>query len=185
MKKNLVLILATLMCISLCACGGSESVSGDNTDKKTEEKEIEITMDNWQEYFEIKEDIIGTQIEKNAFDEIEKINIDYDVIFCLKEEYADKFISVDIALEYIPHNIVVKLFTYNYADDTIESVVTNESDPNPDEEKKTIEITNDKKRLLLSNAMYTETNGDIITFYGLTFPNLEVTRIQGTLTIKE
>ena len=62
MKKKLVLLLATLMCVSLCACGGSETSSGNNTDTKTEEnggslsqgeeKEVEITMDNWQEYFE-------------------------------------------------------------------------------------------------------------------------------------
>ena len=90
MKKKVVLILATLMCISLCACGGSEEISKDSTgikiennidvnkDTKTEEssntsllkKEIEITLDNWQEYFEEK-DVLG--VEYNAFDEIEDI----------------------------------------------------------------------------------------------------------------
>lgn len=37
MKKKFVLILATLMCVSLCACGGAESTSANNTDTKTEE----------------------------------------------------------------------------------------------------------------------------------------------------
>lgn len=80
MKKKLVLLLVTLMCISLCACGGNESSSGNNTtDTKTEEnggllsqerREVEITMDNWQEYFEEK-DVLS--VKYNAFDEVEDI----------------------------------------------------------------------------------------------------------------
>ena len=46
------------MCISLCACGGTESTNaniqtesnnGTNTNSNTE-KEVENTVDNWQEY---------------------------------------------------------------------------------------------------------------------------------------
>lgn len=95
MKKKFVLVLATLMCVSLCACGGSaETNSGDktniqaennsvnNTDNKTEEsgKEIviskeelathseyiELTTENFDDYIEIVEEEI---IEKDAFGE--------------------------------------------------------------------------------------------------------------------
>lgn len=46
MKKKLVLILATLMCISLCACGGSESTSGDN--KENDSTQNQTTETNTQ-----------------------------------------------------------------------------------------------------------------------------------------
>lgn len=37
MKKKLILILATLMCVSLCSCGNSDSTSDNNTEIKKEE----------------------------------------------------------------------------------------------------------------------------------------------------
>lgn len=110
MKKKFVLILAALMCISLCACGGAESTSGNNnsesnssqitqnesnnneTTKDTEITEgnkpvegkdyavsedgiiaiskkycaenmllVEITPDNWKDYFQVVEETIGTE----------------------------------------------------------------------------------------------------------------------------
>ena len=104
MKKKLVLLLATLMCISLCACGGSETSSGNNTDTKTEEnggslsqgeeKEVEITMDNWQEYFEEK-DVLS--VKYNSFDEIEDIY--FYKILTLKEGISVDPYKSDIAVE--------------------------------------------------------------------------------------
>lgn len=102
MKKKLVLLLATLMCVSLCACGGSETSSGNNTDTKTEEngglfqteKEIEITMDNWQEYFEEK-DVLS--VKYNSFDEIEDIY--FYKILTLKEGISVDPYKSDIAVE--------------------------------------------------------------------------------------
>lgn len=41
MKKKLVLIFATLMCVSLCACGGSESTSGNNNSETKQESSTE------------------------------------------------------------------------------------------------------------------------------------------------
>ena len=83
MKKRILLLLAAVLCVSLCACGGSvETNSGDRTDNKTEEsgKEIviskeelatyseyiELTTENWSDYIEIVEEEI---IEKDAFGE--------------------------------------------------------------------------------------------------------------------
>ena len=82
MKKNILLLLAVVLCVSLCACGGSESNSGNNADNKTEEsgKEIviskeelatcseyiELTTENWNDYIEIveKEVINKAHLEK-------------------------------------------------------------------------------------------------------------------------
>lgn len=82
MKKRILLLLAAVLCVSLCACGGSETSSGKNTDTKVEENEkriiitkeeletyseyIELTTENWSEYIEIVEEEV---IEKDAFGE--------------------------------------------------------------------------------------------------------------------
>ena len=55
MKKKLVLVLATLMCISLCACGGSESTSGDNNSEIKQENSTEVINGLTGEKEEIKD----------------------------------------------------------------------------------------------------------------------------------
>ena len=101
MKKRIVVFLASLMCISLCACGGTESTGGNNNiessnseitqneNNDTEESNqpiegkdyaigedgtiaitekycaenmllVEITTENWKEYFQVVEETMGT-----------------------------------------------------------------------------------------------------------------------------
>ena len=52
MKKKLVLLLASLMCISLCACGGSEISSGNNinTETKTNSENSTDTKEDNSEF---------------------------------------------------------------------------------------------------------------------------------------
>jgi len=74
MKKRLIVILATLMCISLCACGGSEGTSGNNkgngftpdqttvkeeTDEGNAKIEEVIDEENLEKYYDVTE-CIGT-----------------------------------------------------------------------------------------------------------------------------
>ena len=86
MKKKLILILAILMCISLCACG-------------TTEKEIEITMDNWQDYFEFKEIVLPWNTY-NAFDELESENVTIDYCVVLKDKYEINEEKSKVAIEF-------------------------------------------------------------------------------------
>ena len=48
MKKRIVVFLATLMCISLCACGGTESTGGNNSSENGN-SEITQNKDNHTE----------------------------------------------------------------------------------------------------------------------------------------
>ena len=106
MKKRIVVFLASLMCISLCACGGTESTGGNNANTQKEEsgglfkteKEIEITMDNWQEYFEEKEVL---SLKYNAFDEIE--DICFYKILALKEGITIDPYKSNVAIEANTH----------------------------------------------------------------------------------
>ena len=71
MKKWIALLLAAVLCLSLAACGKSttEENSGttqgqtaDNSTQDTDEpssaelteQTVEITLDNWQDYFEFR-----------------------------------------------------------------------------------------------------------------------------------
>ena len=88
MRKRIALFLAAVLCVSLAACGekdgetgadGSQELSAasaasaqdaDGTDDKAQTKQtVEVTLDNWQEYFEIHEYLEGF-VSTNAFDEV-------------------------------------------------------------------------------------------------------------------
>lgn len=205
MKKKLLLALATLMCISLCACGGTESTSGDNTDTNTKteesggsslfktEKEIEITMDNWQDYFIVTEEI-RCKVTLNAFDEIDYIKIDPVYSLQLKEEYSNAK-EFTLAVEYHSHDFEVKTLKYNLNDNTYEIADMTEEDwanykmfaEGGDNKNEVVEITNNNTSLCLgrySNDSQ-EISGDIVSSQIATFPNLEILRIKGTLVIYE
>ena len=108
MKKRLIMILVMSMCMFLCACGGSEGTSGGNTDTKTEENgilssnkdgyEVEITTDNWQDYF-VEKDIVSARY--NAFDEIEDIIIHQ--VLTVKEGITIDPYKSNVAIEYNGH----------------------------------------------------------------------------------
>ena len=74
MKKWIVLLLAAVLCLSLAACGNgktednSGTSQGQTTDHSPQdtdepsnaeltEQTIEITLDNWQDYFEFRPDV--------------------------------------------------------------------------------------------------------------------------------
>lgn len=99
-------------------------------------KEIEITLDNWEQYFEIVE---NTDWRKNAFGEAENLNISYD--FKVKDEYKNTIAANDteIAVEIHADKILIDIdldlsaerFTYldevneTYDFNTIESFMEN------------------------------------------------------------
>lgn len=97
MRKKIALFLATLMCVSLCACGNTDKSTeirieedytlenGDTKDVvifiskkelKKHLKKVTLTKDNWKEYFgdyEYTEHIVET----NTFGDVEN---EYDVV---------------------------------------------------------------------------------------------------------
>ncbi len=115
MKKILALLLAAVMCLSLVACGGGNdtpSTNDNNANNTSQENEnsttdnidyepVEITLDNWQDYFEVVEVPVW---EENAFGEIDSFNLEYE--FRLKEEYYPR-------LNAEASNIVIEI-SYSY-----------------------------------------------------------------------
>ena len=102
MKKLVMMLLAITMVLGLTACGSNDSNTGGNDKPVVPETEtIEITIDNWKDYFEIVE---GTHVSKNSFDEPENI---YPISSLkLKEGYTlgtDEYgntIDYELAIEY-------------------------------------------------------------------------------------
>ena len=97
MKKKLLLILVIILSIFICVLGICQNRSSNIILVKTEEQ-VEITLDNWQEYFEEK-DVLSAKY--NAFDEIEKIY--FYKILTLKEGILIDTTKSDVAVEVNGH----------------------------------------------------------------------------------
>ena len=115
MKKRIALLLTAVLCVSLAACGekggetgadGSQEQSAasaasaqdaDGTDgtggTKPQKQTIEITLDNWQEYFEFRPVVHET---KNSYNELTGMQVIYK--FFPKEAIAES-IAVPYALD--------------------------------------------------------------------------------------
>lgn len=126
MKKTISLLLALVLCLSLCACGskaeaktsgnGTEGQTVQNTPQNTEqvntqpvetqpietepeEQVIEVTLDNWQNFFEIRQ-YLSCYIHENDFHEFENASYDICTVITPREELAQSVIASDIAIEF-------------------------------------------------------------------------------------
>ena len=79
MKKAVTVVLIAVVCFCLCACGAKET-------------KVDLTMENWDSFFEIKR---INQWGQDAFGET--VNVDSAVWFCVKDEYADKIKTKDMS----------------------------------------------------------------------------------------
>ncbi len=103
MKKMIALLLALALSLSLCACG-----------EKTQT--VEITMDNWQEYFEIRPLVYWW---KDDFGDITMVSHTY--VFCIREEYAEriKLKKTDLTVGYTVTNALTE-YTVDWENRTLE-----------------------------------------------------------------
>ena len=205
MKK----ILALVLCLSLCACGGGNdapettetpttttSATTETTapaETEPQYETIEITIDNWMEYFEIREDFA---VEYNDFNEvIDGLNF-YNYIFCLKEEYINRISSADIAVEctatgkaayWFEHNNETKEISIGAQLTEQEMNDRSMAYPNPNEVfTDTSTFTDSDTEISLIYAgqwLGLETSDNITKWVNGVYQSIEITRIQGTITI--
>ena len=104
MKKTISLLLALVMCLFLCACSGGKDTpeitetpaTTQNTapvETKPQYTTVEITIENWQDYFEFAHFYIP---HMNAFGEVEGFG--FETRLYLKDGYQAN--DVNIAIEY-------------------------------------------------------------------------------------
>lgn len=133
MKKLLALLLAAIMCLSLAACGNgktednsgtSQGQTTDNSPQDTDEpsnaelteQTIEITLDNWQEYFEINQ-YLSVRYLTNDFDEAVTTMLALNTILELKEEYSDYSalgVAVQYDMDYFPSDVIYHLEDFSF-----------------------------------------------------------------------
>ena len=119
MKKTISILLALVLCLSLCACNSGKEAPVSEPEKheattvpmeteleiieteaivETEPQfvTVELTLDNWQEYYELVE---TPNFQKNAFGEVEGFGVSVELR--MKEEYQQLLVSIENgAIEY-------------------------------------------------------------------------------------
>ena len=96
MKKALSLILALVMCLSLSACGNST----EEVPAAPKVEEIELTAENWKEYFDTENVVLSCWWERNEFGEILQL-LEVTFYYPLKEEYRNRIVNIEIVYEVI------------------------------------------------------------------------------------
>ncbi len=141
--------------------------------------DIEITADNWEEYFEIVETPIW---EANAFDEGELLCIKF--IIELRDEYEPFLLNADVAMEFefVEETHVIDIDGPNFA-----YVVTDEVIPvngigrDTSVVHYTVDDTDPDLRRVDHCEVYYDEDGDYWYVYYMTDPNLM--RIKGSVSI--
>ena len=111
MKKTVAMLLVLVMSLSVVACGGKEKELKPGEGQVA----IDVTTENWQEYFEIKDEVAVYEAEdKDGNKVVESAYVDKFIY--LKEEYKDNFVTADIKFTYKLGKQEVKTLTYTIAD---------------------------------------------------------------------
>ena len=194
MKKAISLLLALVMCLSLCACGGGndtpatteapttttpattvpESTAPIETEPQYET--VEITMDNWEDYFEF---VFIEDWEINGFGESEGYSCEYRLK--LQDEYASKINLQNLAITVeVAYKDVISYATFDF--EKMEYMI--DGNMSSVGEKSTVwEITSLNEEMCTSNRL--EGNADVQSdrtyFYQILEPT--ISRIQGTIEL--
>lgn len=226
MEKTVSLLLAVIVCVSLCACGSGEAETGkynalighieandyasayaelnnlmgnttppyligiaspSNSDEDANATEIEITLDNWQDYFEFRD---GVTVDYNAFDEMTEFSPSRR--FGLKKELEGTVLSADVAIEFSMSGVSCCRAAYDDATGQLtfgERLTEEELDAenirfSEDSETKTTNYNYDHN-VTHYMAGSTESDPNSVSVYGSYWPStLEISGTQGTILVE-
>ena len=158
----------------------------ENTTAESQESTeiINITMDNWQKYFEVKHWV--STVSKNDFDEIIGFFPAYALI--LKDEWQNKIVDSDIQIEYSCTGGYEKWFSYNIKTQELvegELYSTDTKDLIKETQSWDYSSTN-KPGIKFVSTTLPDTfsiDGDIAKIVACGYSNTEIHRIQGSLTV--
>ena len=175
---------------------GNENPEFPGTDPQETEpknyKTIELTIDNWQEYFEVRPTTYGAHY--NSFGEFEYLDFTRWKLYP-KNDIAGKIVSIDdAAMKYnlrdgyycwFEYNLDTGAFVQKNAATEEETGDIGKVDDKTDEDT---EIRMNKDGIVLALIYYhlsESLNGNIYSFIGNAYGTIEVTKIKGTITISE
>lgn len=171
--------------------GSNDSTDGnDNNNQKV----IEITLDNWQEYFEIK---LVADVNTNDFDEFQSFSPELRLY--LKEEYLERIITMDVPFEISYKDGYCCNFNYDISTGEISELEKVDYGHNVEDINRTLSFSNNDAILVTMGANNTISktmlhglslsectiSDDVATLVGYMYSSIEVVRIQGTITISE
>ena len=188
---------ATKEFLALLEQNKPETTEPETTEPETTEPEItepatttvEITLDNWQDYFEL---VPGMAASRNAFDEIENAYNRWQI--SLKEEYRGRIANADVAFactmsEYSECNFTHDLQTGQ----TTMSVISPSDLRGFDENDETCTFVYDGTTnqdsfyvgfsILITMNSNLSVEGNIVAWKGNEYANAEITRVQGSITL--
>ena len=218
MKKWIALLLAAVLCLSLAACGKSttEENSGttqgqtaDNSTQDTDEpssaelteQTVEITLDNWQDYFEFRPDV---HVLKNSYNEIRGMQVIFK--FLPKEAIAENIVDVGerddrivFDVQYFDPYACIYSYDLNTQKLTIGEFTEGSSSYSADDLLPS-EDWNGTYDSIYDGAYFPKNGYRVIMFplnkdddctvtdtivesYGYAYSSVEITRIKGTVTI--
>ena len=177
MKKTISLLLALVLCLSLCACGGgNEPETTAPIETEPQYETVEIAMDNWMEYFEF---VFIEDWKINGFGESDGYACEYRLK--LRDEYASKINLGSIAITAeITYKDVLSQATFDFE----KMEYTIDSDMSAVGEKSDVwEIISLNEELCTPNSLLgnADVQGDTAYFYRILEPT--ISRIQGTIEI--
>ena len=218
MKKWIALLLAAVLCLSLTACGNgktednsgtSQGQTTDNSLQDTDEPSnaelteqiVEITLDNWQEYFEFRPVVYES---KDSYNEITGMQVIFK--FFPKEAIAENIVDVGedderivFDVQYIDPYACVYSYDLNTQKLTIGEYTEDSSTYSADDLLPSEDwsgtydsiydggyFPTDGYRVIMEPLTVRDTGtikDNIIEAYGYAFSSVEITRIKGTITI--
>lgn len=219
MKKWIALLLVAVMCLSLAACGNGKTEDNSSTSQgqttgnspqdtdepsnaELTEQTIEITLDNWQEYFEFRPVVYET---KDSYNEVTGMSVYYK--FLPKEAIAENIAVPDVFdddrivfdVQYIDPYACIYRYDLNTQELTIEEFTEGSSSysegdllPSYDESGTydscidTGYFPTDGYTVItfpLNKYMDCTVKDNTVESYGFAYSSAEITRIKGTITI--
>ena len=95
--------------------GNNEDAEDENEEFKEPETEIiEINLDNWQEYFEIRQ---AVNTYEDAFGDVQNVHVGYRIH--IKDAYVEKAVGVDIAIEFLKSGKIAAKMEYDIENDVL------------------------------------------------------------------
>lgn len=175
----------------------SSQPEGGESSAETEpqEKTVELTLDNWQNYFEILPSTYG--VLRNSFGEFEGLDYVNWALF-LKPDAPQKVTGMeDVAIEYRFTDGYYSWFTYNLetGEFLLQNAATKEECADygdPDDMNRDLSISYESVSdengsfLVFINNHYRESVTDnIYSFIGEAWGTMEMVRVKGTITVAE
>ena len=219
MKKWIALLLTAVLCLSLTACGNgktednsgtSQGQTTDNSLQDTDEpsnaelteQTVEITLDNWQEYFEFRPDV---HVLKDSYNEITGMQVIFT--FFPKEAIAENIAvpgvfdddRIVFDVQYIDPYACIYRYDLNTQELTVGEFTEGSSPYSADDLLPSYDCSGtydssrdagyfpeDGYRVIMEPLTVSDTctiKDNIIEAYGYAFSSVEITRIKGTITI--